>query len=210
MKGLLALVGLLAGMVAVIVMLAVREAPEQGGTATPALTQDEPASTKPGFGATERVAAPVTEVEAVPIEVQPTPLRQDEAPSRADEALASMRGSLQDGDARTPELAESRDLARPDAATLADPQLYEQWEQQQSNQIAAAYLASIQEIPMLRELIRMAKASGSQTAEEIADAEEALEQMVLLREELEREYPELIEQFDQQVPPEDWVMPADE
>lgn len=113
-------------------------------------------------------------------------------------AMESMRNSLHQPDPRTPPLAKNTEPdPGPSDEVLADPSLYLQWEAEQSARIASVYLTALQDIPMLQDMIQQAKATGSRTAEEIRDAEEALEQMILLRDQLEREHPGILEQLEQ-------------
>lgn len=112
-------------------------------------------------------------------------------------AMESMRNSLNQPDPRTPPLAkDTQPEPGPSDEVLSDPSLYLQWEAEQSAKIASVYLTALQDIPMLQDMIHQAKATGSRTAEEIRDAEEALEQMIMLRDQLEKEHPGILEQLE--------------
>lgn len=114
-------------------------------------------------------------------------------------ALESMQRSLAEGDDRTPPMAKSTPREKPTEEQLANPQLYEQYEAQQSAKIASIYLSAIKEIPIIRDVINSAKLSGSRTPEEIAEAEEALQKLEGLKVEFEQMHPELVEQMESDV-----------
>ncbi len=115
------------------------------------------------------------------------------------EALESMRNSLKKGDRRTPPLAEEGlNEAQPTPEELSDPDLYQQFEARQSARIASIYLSAIKEIPLIRQKIQQAKMTGSQTQEEIEEAEEALAKLESLKQEFETTYPEMIDLMEEQ------------
>lgn len=108
-------------------------------------------------------------------------------------AMESMSQSLSAGDPRTPELAPSYEREKPAPEVLADPQRYAEYEETQSRNIASAYLSMLNQIPTLRARIDAAKQSGSQSPEDIAEAEEALAKLEELKREIEATHPEMLQ-----------------
>ena len=115
---------------------------------------------------------------------------QDEVLQRA---LQSMRESLDADDPRTPEMSRAWEREKPTEQELADPGLYQAYELRQTKRLAAIYAGVSQEIPAIRNKINAAKLSGSQTSEEIREAEEALAKMESLSEMLRLNHPDLTE-----------------
>lgn len=120
-------------------------------------------------------------------------VKPDTAPQDVSKARDSMRNSLTQGDSRTPELATQVERERPSAEVLADPALYEAYELQQTKQIASVYLSILHQIPVMRARIDAAKASGTKTQDEIAEAEEAMEKLEELKREMEKSHPDTID-----------------
>lgn len=120
----------------------------------------------------------------------------DAAPDPVARALESMTNSLASGDSRTPEMAPQVEREKPSAAVLADPERYADYEEQQSRNIAAVYLSMLKQIPTLRARIDAAKASGSKSSEDIAEAEEALAKLEELKRDMEATHPEMLQPSD--------------
>lgn len=129
-------------------------------------------------------AEPISQDPEPPVEAEPEPIAK---------AMESMSNSLSAGDPRTPELAAPYERVKPSAEVLADPERYAEYEESQSRTIASAYLSMLNQIPTLRARIDAAKASGSQTPEEIAEAEEALAKLEELKREMEATHPEMLQ-----------------
>lgn len=109
-----------------------------------------------------------------------------------DSAIESMREGLVSGDSRTPELSDPLDIEQPSLEVLDDPVLYQQYEQQQTLNRAGAYFSAVaKELPLLRAKIAQARQNGSQSEEEIRQAEEALQKLELLQLEYEWQMPEV-------------------
>lgn len=157
---------------------------------TVSASMDEPTST-------HAVPSPVSEPNVSTPGIKPTEATAaTDTPTPADEkiesARQSMSTSLSQGDARTPELAPQFEREKPSADVLADPALYEEYELGQTKKIATIYLSMLGQIPILRARIDAAKASGSKTAEEIAEAEEALAKLEELKREIEQNHPDML------------------
>ncbi|MBV1919055.1 MAG: hypothetical protein KUG73_00120 [Pseudomonadales bacterium] len=106
-------------------------------------------------------------------------------------ALDSMRDGLAEGDSRTPPLSEPLEYEQPSLDELNDPVLYQQYEKRQSlNQASAYFSAAVKELPVLRAKIAQARQNGSQTEEEIQEAEEALQKLELMQLEYKWQMPE--------------------
>lgn len=110
-----------------------------------------------------------------------------------EKALESMNESLAKGDSRTPEMAPVIEREKPSPAVLADPAQYEAYELAQGKTIATVYLSILHQIPVIKARIDAAKASGSRSSEEIAEAEEAVEKLETLKKQMEVEHPEMLE-----------------
>ncbi len=128
-------------------------------------------------------------------EVEPD-IPADAAPDPVARALESMTNSLTAGDSRTPEMAPQMEREKPSAAVLADPERYAAYEEQQSRNIAAVYLSMLKQIPTLRARIDAAKASGSKSSEDIAEAEEALAKLEELKRDIESTHPDMLQPSD--------------
>ena len=112
-------------------------------------------------------------------------------PHSIESALNSMRDGLADGDSRTPVLSEPVEYEQPTLDELNDPVLYQQYEKRQSlNQASAYFSAAVKELPVLRAKIAQARQGGSQTEEEIQEAEEALQKLELMQLEYQWQLPE--------------------
>lgn len=184
------------------------EAAHRNGGAQPARespTAAAPPIDKPGNPAvsTQANRTPAVATPADATDDTPAP----EAP--LSKALESMSQSLSAGDPRTPELAPAYTREQPAPEVLADPQRYAEYEEAQSRTIAAAYLSVLGQIPTLRARIEAARASGSQSPEDIAEAKEALAKLEELKREIESTHPEMLppasppdESLDNSAPPE--------
>ncbi len=112
-------------------------------------------------------------------------------PHNIESALDSMRDGLAEGDPRTPALSEPLEYEQPTLDELNDPVLYQQYEMRQSLGQASAYFsAAVKELPVLRAKIAQARQNGSQSEEEIQEAEEALQKLELMQLEYQWQMPE--------------------
>jgi len=112
-------------------------------------------------------------------------------PHNIESALDSMRDGLIAGDSRTPALSEPLEYEQPTLDELNDPVLYQQYEMRQSLGQASAYFsAAAKELPVLRAKIAQARQNGSQSEEEIQEAEEALQKLELMQLEYQWQMPE--------------------
>ena len=161
----------------------------------------------------EAVQAPAESADLSPAQVgdQQQAARQPAAPSsqpvagvtggetqqdeRAEAAIASLRESLSEGDQRTPPLAISEPYQRPDDAILADHAAYRARQRAAEAGSVMPYAAGILEIPDIERQIQLAKVTGSRSAEEIREAEEALDALYEARELLKQEHPEIYQQL---------------
>lgn len=142
----------------------------------------------------------VASAKSAPVSVEPimpTPLAERVQPSinseSNSEALQSMQNSLSQGDSRTPELAPQFEREKPAPDVIADPGLYAEYELAQTKKVAAIYLSMLGQIPVLRARIDAAKSSGSKSADDIAEAEEALAQLEALKREMEEQHPDMLQ-----------------
>lgn len=140
------------------------------------------------------VPAPVNSSDAAQ-QAEPEVTETPEEP--LSKAMESMSQSLSSGDPRTPELAPTYEREKPAPEVLADPQRYAEYEEAQSRNIASVYLSMLNQIPTLRARIDAARASGSQSPEDIAEAEEALAKLEELKREIETTHPEMLQPADQ-------------
>ena len=114
------------------------------------------------------------------------------SPHSIQSALDSMRDGLAEGDARTPLLSEPLEYEQPTLDELNDPVLYQQYEKRQSlNQASAYFSAAVKELPVLRAKIAQARQNGTQTEDEIQEAEEALQKLELMQLEYQWQMPEV-------------------
>ncbi|OUS05946.1 hypothetical protein A9Q81_04180 [Gammaproteobacteria bacterium 42_54_T18] len=112
-------------------------------------------------------------------------------PHSIESALDSMRDGLAEGDVRTPPLSEPLEYEQPTLDELNDPVLYQEYEKRQSlNQASAYFSAAVKELPVLRAKIAQARQNGTQTEEEIQEAEEALQKLELMQLEYQWQMPE--------------------
>ena len=117
--------------------------------------------------------------------------REIVSPHSIQSALDSMRDGLAEGDARTPLLSEPVEYEQPTLDELNDPVLYQQYEKHQSlNQASAYFSAAVKELPVLRAKIAQARQNGTQTEDEIQEAEEALQKLELMQLEYQWQMPE--------------------
>lgn len=190
----------LAGMAVIVVVLIVLNLQQSEIKGVEGISESheekklDAAPKKPQETVKKLVAAKKAERETESVVPEPEPM-----PANLDAALESMQKSLAEGDERTPPMAKSTPREKPTEAQLADPQLYEQYEAQQSAKVASIYLSAIKEIPIIRNLIDNAKLSGSRSPEEIAEAEEALQKLEGLKVDFEQQHPELVEQMESNV-----------
>ncbi len=95
------------------------------------------------------------------------------------------------GDPRTPPIQRSEATEQPNAAELADPKLYQQYETRQNMKLYAAFVeAAKTEVPRLRADIERGRAVGI-PPEKIALVEEKARRIEAMQAQLLRDYPSL-------------------
>ena len=116
-------------------------------------------------------------------------------PTPSPQAVAALRESMRDGDPRTPPLAPRTDLrAPPSAAELADPALYQQYEQRQQQAVYASFAsAADQRIPELEAMIAKGRASGISEAQ-LAEGEAKLARLREQRDQLSAQQTEPVDE----------------
>jgi len=186
------LVALLLGAVALVMA---RWLPDTGQTPVPVLAENnEPVAETPAMKEQQQAAASLPMIDTVAErERQPVVSRVDDAASistPSPQAVAALRESMRNGDTRTPPLAPSTDLRQPpSAAELADPALYQQYEQRQQQQVYASFAqAADQRIPELEALIAKGRAEGISEAQ-LAEGEAKLAKLREQRDQLAAQQP---------------------
>lgn len=108
------------------------------------------------------------------------------------ETVAALRESMENGDPRTPPLARSEDLREmPSAAELADPGLYQQYEQRQNQKVYTSFVtAANHKISELETLIARAEASGL-PPEQLEEGRQKLEGLRNQRDEILQTHPDV-------------------
>jgi len=158
---------------------------------------------QPGLpGMTEMESAPEPMIEIIGDRHVPVPgdarVAQSNDPSLvpvpSEEAVSALRNSMENGDPRTPPLARSEDLRdMPSAAELADPDLYQQYEQRQNQKVYASFAsAATQKISELEKMIARAEAEGL-PPEQIQEGREKLEGLRNQRAEILQAHPDVAE-----------------
>lgn len=118
----------------------------------------------------------------------------DKVPVPSEAVVAALRDSMENGDSRTPPLARSDDLREmPSAAELADPALYQQYEQRQNQKVYASFAAAASDkINELERMIARAEAEGL-PPEQIDEGRRKLEGLRNQRDEILLAHPEITE-----------------
>lgn len=188
------LVALLLGAVALVMA---RWLPDAAQAPAPVLGEDnKPAAESRVLTKQEKAATPLPMIDSVAErERQPAASRVDDfavtsGPVPSPQAVAALRESMRHGDPRTPPLAPSTDLREPpSAAELADPALYQQYEQRQQQQVYASFArAADQRIPELEALIAKGRAEGISEAQ-LAEGEAKLAKLREQRNQLASQQP---------------------
>lgn len=111
-------------------------------------------------------------------------------PVPSEAVVTALRDSMENGDPRTPPLARSEDLREmPSANELADPDLYQQYEQRQNQKVYASFAsAATQKISDLEKMIARAEAEGL-PSEQIQEGREKLEGLRHQRDEILQAHP---------------------
>ena len=111
-------------------------------------------------------------------------------PVPSEAVVTALRDSMENGDPRTPPLARSEDLREmPSANELADPDLYQQYEQRQNQKVYASFAsAATQKISDLKKMIARAEAEGL-PSEQIQEGREKLEGLRHQRDEILQAHP---------------------
>lgn len=147
----------------------------------------------------ETAATPLPMIDTVAERARPSLAdRLDDAaavPTPSPQAVAALRESMRDGDPRTPPLAPRTDLrAPPSAAELADPALYQQYEQRQQQAVYASFAsAADQRIPELEAMIAKGRASGISEAQ-LAEGEAKLARLREQRDQLSAQQTEPVDE----------------
>lgn len=107
-------------------------------------------------------------------------------------AEVSMAEAREKGDPRTPPIARAPETETPPtAAELADPQLYQRYEQRQNSKAYADYVkATDAQIPLLQQQLAEARQQGI-SPEQLAVGEEKLRRMQAMRDQLVSQHPEI-------------------
>lgn len=128
--------------------------------------------------------APPTPVVAVDPPLPPMP-------ESSVDAAASMAQARQFGDPRTPPIMRTETAERPSEQELADPELYQKYEERQHKRLIGAYLkATADELPKLEADIEKAKAAGL-PEEQIQEGLEKQRRMQQMRDQLMAEHPDI-------------------
>lgn len=186
------LAALLLGAVALVMA---RWLPNAAQAPVPVLAENNgPVAETPALQEQEQAAAPLPMIDTVAErERQPVVSRVDDSasiPTPSPQAVAALRESMRNGDTRTPPLAPSTDLREPPStAELADPALYQQYEQRQQQKVYASFAqAADQRIPELEALIAKGRAEGISEAQ-LAEGEAKLEKLREQRDQLAAQQP---------------------
>lgn len=186
------LVALLLGAVALVMA---RWLPDTGQAPVPVLAKNnEPVAETLAMKEQQQAAAPLPMIDTVAErERSPVVSRVDDSasiPAPSPQAVAALRESMRHGDPRTPPLALGTDLREPpSAAELADPALYQQYEQRQQQQVYASFAqAADQRIPELEALIAKGRAEGISEAQ-LAEGEAKLAKLREQRDQLAAQQP---------------------
>ncbi|MBT4837563.1 MAG: hypothetical protein HON94_09490 [Methylococcales bacterium] len=116
--------------------------------------------------------------------LNPTPVTK----LTATEAIDRMRHHLKNGDPRKPELFESKPLfVKATKEQLNDPELYQQYEQQNEKKVISLYLSQVKDIPLLQEKIINAEITGNRTESDINEAKQALVALQTMKTEWEQQ-----------------------
>lgn len=110
------------------------------------------------------------------------------------ENVASLKRGREEGEPRTPPLAEDRPgREMPSAEELADTDLYLEYEARQKADVLSSFIqASRKKSQELNKAIERAEAEGL-PEEQLEEGREKLRQLEATRKELEEQYPELVE-----------------
>ena len=123
----------------------------------------------------------------VAVEPKRVPIEKVSEAKSAAQSLAETRY----GDPRTPPIQRSEATEQPNAAELADPKLYQQYETRQNMKLYAAFVdAAKTEVPNLRADIERGRAMGI-PPEKIAIVEEKARRIEAMQAQLLREHPTL-------------------
>lgn len=191
MKGWLPGLGLLAAGALALVVAWPSSAPESPELVPQAVQDAQPA---PAYTNKPQAAAPMPEVIGERA-VAAADYRGDEkgaAPVPPSAAVASLRESMRNGDPRTPPLVRSSNLREPPTAQeLADPSLYQQYEQRQKQQVYASFVAAASgRITELEGLIEQGE-QGGVTPEQLEEGRRKLEALRQQRDQLLAQQPGL-------------------
>lgn len=113
-------------------------------------------------------------------------------PVPSDAVVSALRDSMKHGDPRTPPLIRSENLRElPSDAELADPDLYQQYEQRQNQKVYASFVtAASQKISDLEAAIARAEADGL-PAEQLEEGRQKLEGLRNQRDEILQAHPDV-------------------
>ncbi|MEH6785235.1 MAG: hypothetical protein V7688_15275 [Alcanivorax jadensis] len=137
----------------------------------------------------EKTATPLPMIDTVAERQRPSRASRVDDPAAgpvpSPQAVSALRESMRHGDPRTPPLAPRTDLREPpSAAELADPALYQQYEQRQQQSVYASFANAVdQRIPELEAMIAKGRASGISEAQ-LAEGEAKLAKLSEQRDQL--------------------------
>lgn len=121
------------------------------------------------------------------------------------EAIESLRQSRLHGDDRTPNLNKTRERDElPTPEQLEDPELYQEYERRQQQRVYRAYVEAAKiKTAEIRKMIEKGKQEGI-SDEEIQFAEDKIKGIEDMSAQLQRDYPEIME--DEYQPADDWLI----
>lgn len=134
---------------------------------------------------------------------EPSEFQQDHFIPNPD-AVNSLRDARVNGDSRAPELGEHHEREKPTEEELGDHEQYLEYEKRQQKRVYRAYVeASKIKTKQIQDMIERGKAEGV-SDEEIAFAENKIRGIEEMAAELQRDYPDIME--DSYQPPADWLI----
>lgn len=185
------LIALLLGAVALVMA---RWLPNAAQAPLPEVTNDSTAVEVPVQKEQEKAATALPMIDTVAERQRPSRASRVDhtaaGPMPSPQAVTALRESMRHGDPRTPPLAPRTDLREPpSAAELADPALYQQYEQRQKQNVYASFASAVdQRIPKLEAMIAKGRAEGISEAQ-LAEGEAKLAKLREQRNQLAAQQP---------------------
>lgn len=167
--------------------------PLPSATPSPAAVQPAPVPPKAEFAlAPAQLPAPAPVAIAVPVAASPAPAVEP-ATLSVEQAQLMMREYAAGGDERQPAAGGLRPRVAASPAQLAAPELYDAFESAARRREVQAWTMGLQQIPHIREQIDQAAQRGERSAAELAEANQALEQLELLQQHLQQSDAQLLQ-----------------